>query len=101
MVNEKEYFVYKHVFPDNKVYIGITSMKPERRWNKGKGYRRKIKGKWCQPHMAKAVAQYEWDEIEHEVIATGLSKEEARAMESELIARYKSNEPEHGYNIAL
>ena len=27
------YKVYIHIFPNNKVYIGITSQKPKRRWN--------------------------------------------------------------------
>lgn len=26
------YIVYKHTIPSEKVYIGITSMKPEKRW---------------------------------------------------------------------
>lgn len=32
------YTVYKHISPSNKVYIGITSRKPELRWRKGNGY---------------------------------------------------------------
>lgn len=27
------YSVYKHTAPNGKIYIGITSMKPENRWN--------------------------------------------------------------------
>lgn len=34
------YSVYRHTSPSNKVYIGITSMKPEQRWGKyGQGYK--------------------------------------------------------------
>lgn len=95
----KEYYVYKHTFPNEKVYIGITSQKPEARWNKGKGYRRKQKGKWVQPLMARAVGKYDWDEIKHEVLFEGLTKEEAEVKEIELIAFYKSCDPEFGYNI--
>lgn len=32
------YSVYKHTCPNNKVYIGITSRKPEKRWKNGYGY---------------------------------------------------------------
>ena len=45
---KENYTVYKHIFPNNKIYIGITSKKPEIRWNKGKGY------KAC-PLMNKAI----------------------------------------------
>lgn len=94
------YYVYKHTFPNDKVYIGITSRKPEARWGRdGKGYRRKIKGKWIQPLMARATLKYKWDDIKHEVLFEGLTKEEAEAKEIELIAFYKSDDPEHGYNI--
>lgn len=35
----KNYIVYKHTFPNGKVYIGITKMSPKQRWgNQGKGY---------------------------------------------------------------
>lgn len=95
----KEYYVYKHTFPNGKVYIGITSLKPEYRWRDGKGYRRKHKGKWVQPLMANAVGKYKWDDIKHEVLFSGLTKEEAEAKEIELIAFYKSNQREFGYNI--
>ena len=30
--NERIYTVYKHIFPDNKVYIGMTRQKIARRW---------------------------------------------------------------------
>lgn len=93
------YTVYKHTFPDGKVYIGITSMKPEKRWNKGKGYRRKKNYRYVQPLMARATLKYDWDDIKHEVLFEGLSKEEAEQKEKELIALYRSNEAEYGYNI--
>lgn len=32
------YIVYKHIFPNNKIYIGLTRQKPERRWRNGDGY---------------------------------------------------------------
>ena len=38
------YTVYKHICPNNKVYIGITVKKPEVRWNKGLGYKKQVNG---------------------------------------------------------
>lgn len=32
------YCVYKHTTPNGKVYIGITSKNPLKRWNNGIGY---------------------------------------------------------------
>lgn len=45
------YFVYKHTFPNGKIYIGITDQKPERRWRNGIGYRR-------QPYVYNAIKKY-------------------------------------------
>lgn len=88
------YTVYKHTSPSGKVYIGITSKKPEKRWDNGKGYRD------C-PHMARAVAKYGWENFAHAIIAEGLAKEEAEAMEIKLIAEFRSNNGDFGYNVDL
>lgn len=87
------YFVYKHTFPNGKIYIGITNQKPEKRWGKGNGYRR-------QPYIYNAIKKYGWLNIKHEILYSGLSKEEAENKETELIAKYKSNQNAFGYNIA-
>lgn len=87
------YFVYKHTFPNGKIYIGITDQKPERRWQNGSGYRR-------QPYVYNAIKKYKWVNVKHEILFSGLSKEEAENKEKELIAKYKSNQKAFGYNIA-
>ena len=87
------YFVYKHTFPNGKIYIGITDQKPERRWRNGSGYRR-------QPYIYNAIKKYKWVNVKHEILFSGLSKEEAENKEIELIAKYKSNQKAFGYNIA-
>ena len=38
----ENYTVYMHRFPNGKVYIGMTSKKPEDRWKRGSGYRTQI-----------------------------------------------------------
>lgn len=85
----RTYSVYVHTFPNGKRYVGITRHRPERRWEKGNGY----KG---QPVYA-AIKKYGWDNIYHDVVASCLSKEEAESMEVELIKKYNSILP-NGYN---
>lgn len=85
------YCVYKHTAPNGKVYIGITSKNPCERWQNGHGYKSNI-------HFWNAIVKYGWDNFEHEIIFDGLTKEEACQKEIELIAEYKSNELNYGYN---
>ena len=90
MVN---YYVYEHVSPEEKRYIGITYREPAKRWgNSGYGYRK-------NEHFYRAIRKHGWDNFSHNVIASGLNKEEAERLEVELIAKYKSNQFECGYNI--
>lgn len=85
------YTVYKHTAPNGKVYIGITKQKPEQRWNYGNGYRR-------NKHFYSAIAKYGWDNIEHEIVENGLTKQQACDLEIELIAKYDATNPRNGYN---
>lgn len=77
MVN-KNYTIYKHIFPNNKIYIGITQQKPEKRWQHGLGYR-------AQPLMWNAIQKYGWENIKHEILFENLTLEEANLKEIELI----------------
>lgn len=90
----KNYCVYKHTTPSNKVYIGITSQNPLHRWNSGKGYKN-------NNHFWNAIIKYGWDNIKHEILFDKLSKNEACKKEVELIAYYKSNNPSYGYNHSI
>lgn len=92
---EERYCVYKHTAPNGKVYIGITKREPEVRWGKtGSGYA-------TSPHFYSAIQKYGWEHIQHEVLTTGLSKEEACLEEKRLIAEYNSADPNFGYNNTL
>lgn len=100
-INEKElntnknYTVYMHVFPNDKVYIGITSRTVEERWmSNGVGYK-------VQPRMWRAIQKYGWNNIEHIVVATKLDSYTAKQMEINLIELYNSANKEHGYNVSL
>lgn len=91
-MEERNYSVYKHTSPSNKVYIGITKHRPERRWCSGKGYKN-------NQYFYRAIEKYGWDAFKHEILFEKLSKEDACKKEIELIAFYKSNQKEFGYNI--
>lgn len=84
--------VYKHIFPNGKIYIGITLQKPENRWINGKGYHH-------NSYMINAIKKYGWENIKHEILFDNLTKEQAIEKEIELIAFYRSNERDFGYNI--
>lgn len=87
------YNVYKHTFPNGKIYFGITSKKPEKRWgNVGNQYKK-------QSYMWNAIQKYGWNNIKHEIVAENLAKEEACQMEINLIAIFKTNQKEFGYNL--
>lgn len=93
-VNNIKYIVYKHTSPSNKVYIGITYLKPERRWRiDGSGYK-------SSKYFYNAIQKYGWDNFKHEILFDGLTKEEAEQKEIELIAYYDSTNHEKGYNIS-
>lgn len=90
---DKSYCVYVHVFPNGKLYFGITSLLPEQRWGKdGSGY-----DTGSQPVVWQAIKKYGWENIEHIIIEDGLTLEEASKMECELISKYKTNGRTYGY----
>lgn len=87
----KKFYVYVHVCPNGKCYVGCTTrVKPELRWAEGKGY-------WYNKHFSKAILKYGWDNITHEVFEVD-SAEEMYRKEVELISFYHSNDPRYGYN---
>ena len=88
------WYVYIHIFPNGKKYIGITCQNPINRWRKdGSGYKE-------QPLMWKAIKKYGWNNIEHKILLEGLSKEEAEQKETELIKEFDTLvENKKGYNV--
>lgn len=89
----KKYTLYKHTLPDGKIYIGCTSRSPEDRWKYGFGY-------YNNKPFHEAIMFYGWGNIDHEIIATGLDREQAFRIEHELIVAAKSNDPAFGYNVS-
>ena len=84
------YLVYKYIFPNKKIYIGITSRTLEERWKNG--YRHSTR-------VFNAIKKYGKKNIDRIILFEGLTKEEAEQKEMELIAKYKSNQKRYGYNI--
>ena len=54
---ENTYSVYMHVFPNDKVYVGITCTSLEFRWGKN-GYKYNT-----QQLMRRAIQKYGWGEL--------------------------------------
>lgn len=91
-MEKEQYYVYLHLNKINqKKYYGITSEKnPEDRWKKGYSH---------NPHFSAAIKKYGWDNFEHIIIASNLSKKEAETMEYNLITSEQTNKTEFGYNL--
>jgi hypothetical protein len=81
-----------HITPNGKKYIGVTKQKLRARWKNGIGYKH-------NPLFYKAVLKYGWDNIQHIVLLTNLSKQDAETNEIHLISEHKSNHRDFGYNI--
>ena len=89
-VLQNNYTVYAHINKiNNKVYVGQTNQNPKYRWGKnGSGYR--------QQDFYKAIQKYGWNNFEHLILKTNLSKSEANLEEQKYIVYYDSYN--NGYN---
>lgn len=94
MENLTNWCVYMHTNKVNrKKYIGITSQKPTSRWKNGKGYEEYTR-------FGRAIEKYGWDSFQHEILFTSLNRKEAESAEIKLIAKYQTQNPKFGYNLA-
>lgn len=91
-MEDKQYCVYKHVSPNGKIYIGQTKVGVKKRWSNGNGYKR-------NSHFFNAIEKYGWNNFEHVIIATDLTKKEADYLEKYLISYYETTNPLKGYNL--
>lgn len=90
-MKENRYTLYVHIFPNGKLYFGITKQDVKDRWGNGYGYKK-------QPKIYSAIQQYGWDNIEHRIIRIGLTAEEAQYKEKYYIEKY--NTINDGYNVS-
>lgn len=84
------YFVYIHIIPNNKKYIGVTTKPVKDRWKNGWGY-------FGQKHFFNAISKYGWDNIEHKVFEVD-TESEMFYLERYLISYYQTTNPKYGYN---
>lgn len=91
---EKTYCVYCHISPNGLRYIGVTSRKPEKRWNYGKGYKE-------NSYFTRAIEKYGWGAFEHIILEEGLTRAEASKKEKEYIRLYETADRSKGYNLEL
>lgn len=97
IIHNGNYCVYCHTNKINgKKYIGITCQNPIKRWNNRNGYNPYGKSK---SKFYNAIQKYDWNNFEHEIIASNLTREEANNFERILITTLKTNSSDYGYNI--
>ena len=88
----KNYFVYCHKSPSGKKYVGISQMSPQKRWANGAGYKKNF-------YFYRAIKKYGWNAFEHEILYQDLAIEEAKAIEIDLISKWKLTDKQFGYNL--
>ena len=96
VVNEERcYTVYIHINKiNNKTYVGITGIEPEKRWRRGFGY-------YHNKYFYRAIQKYNWDkDFEHIILFENKTKEEAEQLEVLYIKILLSNNKYYGYNIS-
>jgi hypothetical protein len=84
-MNKRLYCIYCHTNKiNNKKYIGLTCQTPKDRWDSGHGYR-------SNRYFWSAIKKYGWHNFSHEILFDGLSQEEAKLKEIELISNYSTH----------
>lgn len=86
---KKEFFVYKYTFPNNKVYIGKTSLAGKRYGNPYE-YRSQL--------VYRAMQKY--PDFEKEILGYFETEEEAFLAEKKYIKQYEATNPKKGYNLS-
>ena len=84
-----------HLFPNGKIYVGVTGQKPKHRFGNGfhaYGWNKK---------MVSDIEKYGWANVKHIILFSGLSKEDADKKEIEIIKEAKSHLPNIGYNVSM
>ena len=92
MINNT-YLLYEHLTPNHKRYFGITGQNPEKRWQNGYGYKTQM--------FYLAIQKYGWENIEHKIIHTNLTLDEANFYEKYYINKYKTYDSRFGYNCTM
>lgn len=91
-MDNRNYTVYRHTSPSGKMYVGITGQSVETRWGEGRGYKH-------NEYFTRAIQKYGWNNIQHEILLEGLTKEEAGLAEKIFIGYWDLTNPNNGYNL--
>lgn len=83
------WIVYLLISPSKKVYVGITSKEPHRRWSYGNNYS-------IKSIIRKAIDKYGWDNFKH-IVFCKTTESKAKLLEKTLIGYYKRHN--RSYNI--
>lgn len=87
--------VYCHTNKINgKRYVGITSQSVHARWQNGKNYAR-------HSRFYSDILKFGWDNFEHRIVCSGLSKEDAEEIEKNLIDGLNLTDERFGYNANM
>ena len=91
--------VYVHIVPKelsgydhDKYYVGVTSRDVKERWHGGSNYNGQV--------FYNAIKKYGWGNIEHEIVAENLTKDEAYEFEKTMIKALNSANKNYGYNVS-
>ena len=86
-----EYKVYKYIFPDGRAYVGVTKHSIQHR--KDCGYQH-------NKPLSDAIKSTGWANIKKVIIADGLTRDDAFAMEKKIIKDDNLTNPSKGYNVS-
>lgn len=91
-MSDANYTVYCHTnIVNGKQYIGITKRPPTKRWG--------LNGsRYFNQAVGSAIRKYGWDNFTHEILAAGLTIDEAKAEERRLVKELGTMVP-NGYNL--
>lgn len=90
-MKNKKYYVYIHLFPNGKRYVGLTTQNVKRRWLCGNGYKGQL--------VYKPILKYGWKNIKHKIYECE-TESEMKYLEKYLIAYYQTRDRRYGYNIS-
>ena len=99
VIENGNYCVYVHTSPSGKMYVGQTCQSLKKRWGEnGRRYLEKKNNQYIHSAFACAILKYGWENFEHEVIASNLTKDEANNFEKLLIEKLDTRNSKFGYN---
>ena len=87
------YQVYKHTCPNEKVYVGMTGLEIEQRWQNGFGYT-------DNQTFFHDIVRFGWDNIAHQILSEHSTRDEALREEAYQILLHNATHPQYGYNYA-